>query len=398
MPSAAATSAAPSAVVTPAAASVAGRLSSVRSAAAEFASADLTKIPAEGARGAGDALMDRVLGAESIRVEGVPAVSAGAPVPFVTRLSASDADAPRAGVPAAGAQRRPRLYLFSSPLRRTAELGVVARVLHYALEIGLQFVKGALVWKATGSVAAGLGVLAIELLKTPPMITAQSLMDLELRYWWQRRQAVRAAARAEGVTRVRVLTTGDVEYDGILARRKDNAGLVFVESAVVPTGAPADLGVPLVLADPRVRRVRLTLAQGEKTHPVAWETTLGSLLVGRALPDRVAKQWRMTLAVERHGKGLLARLTSFPSDLRVEAALEDGRGGWTELGAVAVGKSALSLSGDSSGDRLRAVFGRLPRPRAIPVFDATVERGGRRIARGFWRRAWRRLTGRLVVL
>jgi hypothetical protein len=48
-------------------------------------------------------------------------------------------------------------------------------------------------------------------------------------------------------------------------------------------------------------------------------------------------------------------------------------------------------------DRVRALFGGKARPRAIPLSDTIVERGGRREVSGFWRRAWRRLTGRLIV-
>jgi hypothetical protein len=366
------------------------KLAAVGAAVAQFAQIDLKSAPAAEIRGGADALMARALGAE---VSETPALAVGS-------LSAAEIPLPpSAPEPAREAAPGPRTYLLSKPLHETVELGPVARVLHYVLETGFQFAKAALAWRATGSPAAGLGMLAVDLIKMPPMITAQSLTDLGLRYWWRKLKTLRRLADTPGVTRIRVLTTGEAEFSGILARRKENNGLVFMDARGALPETIDGFGSPIPVADLAERRVRLTMTHNGTSSIVAWTPTLAELLEGRSLPPDVAAAWRARLESDKKGRSPLQRVFDFKKEkeLRIEARLSDGAGGETPLGSIAFGRSVKRLVGLSRWDRVLAVFGRTPPVRALPISDTTVERGGSRAVDGKWRRGWLRLTGRLIV-
>jgi len=366
-------------------------LAPVGAAIAKFAALDLKSAPAAEVRGGADELWRAAIGEEAAKA---PALAAGA-------LSAAQIPLPRSTrkvfplYPASS----PRVHLLSKPLHETVELGRVARVLHYVLESAMQFVKAALAWQATGSPAAGLALLAVELVKMPPMITAQSLADLGLRYWWRKLSTLRRLADTPGVTRIRVLTTGEAQFSGILAVRKENTGLVFMDAKAELPEEIEGFGSPIAVADLADRRVRLVLAHDGVSELLFWTPTLAELLGGTPMPPHVAAAWRARLDADKKDKTPLQRLFDFKKekDLRVEAHLSDGQGGETDLGTVAFGRSVKSLVGLSRFDRVRALFGGKPSPRAIPLSDTLVERGGEKAVKGAVRRAWRRLTGALIV-
>ncbi len=363
------------------------KLEAVDAAVVRFSAIDLKSAPAADVRGGGDALMLRALGA----------VVPEAPVGVLASPSAGDAPlSPSEPGTAKAPAPDPHVHLLSNPLHATVELGLLARVLHYAVEIGLQLAKAALAWHATGSPAAALGVLAFEAIKVPPMITAQSLADLGLRWWWKRLAAVRRLADTPGVTRVRVLTTGEVEFAGILARRKENVGLVFVDAK---DSLPADIpgfGAPLGVRNLDERRVRLTLIHEGDADSNEWTPTLNELLSGAPIPPGIAEAWRARLDADKKDKTPLRRLFDFKKEkeLRIEARL----GAADEAPRTVVfGRSVKRLIGLGRWDRLKALFGAAPARRAIPISDTIVERGGVKVVNGAVRRAWRRLTGRLLV-
>ncbi|MDO8757136.1 MAG: hypothetical protein Q7J64_03915 [Elusimicrobiota bacterium] len=365
-------------------------LAPISAALTKFSALDLKSAPSAELRGSADELWRAAIGEE---VPNAPALSAGA-------LSAVEISLSRAGPPAAREPASsPRVHLLSKPLHETVELGRAARVLHYVLESAMQFVKAALAWQATGSPAAGLAVLAFEIAKMPPMITAQSLADLGLRYWWRKLSTLRRLADTPGVTRIRVLTTGEAEFSGILAVRKENTGLVFLDAAEPLPGELAGVGSPLPVADLAGRSVRMVLAHNGVSDLIFWTPTLAELLSGAPIPASVAAAWRATLDADKKGKTPLQRLLDFKKDkdLRVEAHLSDGEGGETHLGTVAFGRSVKKLVGLSRLDRVGALFGRAPSPRALPLSDTIVERNGEKAVMGAARRAWRRLTGALIV-
>ena len=367
------------------------KLTAVAAAVAQFQKIDLRSAPAAEARGGADAFMARVLGAE---VAEAPALAAGF-------LSAAEISLPLPSAPEAARPPAPgpRVHLLSKPLHETVELGPAARVLHYVLETGFQFVKASIAWHATGSISAGLAVLAFDLIKMPPMITAQSLTDLSLRYWWRKLTTLREIAKTPGVTRIRVLTTGETSFTGILARRQENTGLIFVDAERTLPAVIPGFGTPIPVADLSERHVRLVLVHDGVSELSFWLPTLGQLLTGQTLPAEIAKIWRTRLGEDKKDKTRLQRLFDFSKEkeLMIEAHLSDGNGGESPLGTIAFGRSVKRLIGTGRWDRVRALFGAAPVTRAIPLSDTVVERGGNRSVEGFARRVWRRLTGRLIV-
>lgn len=366
------------------------KLAAVNAAVAEFSKIDLKSAPAADIKGGADALMARALGAEAAEA---PALALGALSAAEISLPASAPEAARSPAPG------PRVHLLSKPLHETVELGPAARVLHYVLETVFQLVKAAIAWHATGSPAAGLGILAVDLIKMPPMITAQSLADLSLRYWWRKLSTLKRLADTPGVTRIRVLTTGEAEFSGLLARRKENTGLVFMDAdGSLPATIPG-FGAPIPVADLAGRQVRLVMIHEGIAGEIDWRPTLAELLSGQPIPADIAAAWRARLDADKKDKTPLQRVFDFKKEkeLRVEAYLSDGAGGESPLGTIAFGRSVKNLVGLGRLDRIGALFGRPPAARAIPLSDTTVERGGKTAVKGAARRAWRRLTGALIV-
>ena len=366
------------------------KLAAVSAAIARFDKIDLKSAPAAEIRGGADDLMARALGAE---IEEAPALAAGA-------LSAPEISlAPFEALPAREPVSGPGVHLLSKPLHATVELGPFARGFYYALEAAFALVKAAVTWHATGSPAAVAAMLAFDAVKAPGSLTAESLMDLNLRYWRRKLSTLKRLADAPGVARIRVLTTGQAEFSGMLARRKDNTGLVFVDSVgPLPAEIPG-FGAPIAVSDLEGRTVRLSLVRDGASSGTAWTPTLAELLSGRPVPPEVAADWRASLEAGNKGRSALGRLFDFKKDkdLRVEAYLSDGRGGESPLGAVVFGGAVKSLVGLGRWDRVGALFGRRAPSRAIPISDTLVERDGRRVVKGWARRLWRRLTGALIV-
>jgi len=372
------------------AAPVPARLAAVSAAVAQFSSIDLESAPAAEVRSGADALMARVLGEESAQS---PALTLASPAVAEIVLSPS---APRV---ARAPGSDPGVHLLSKPLHETVELGPLARFLHYALELSFQVVQAGIVWQATGSPAAGAAVLAVNLIKTAPTISAQSLADMGLRYWRRKLAVLKRLADIPGVTRIRVLTTGETKFSGLLARRQENNGLVFLDASGPLPDEISKFGSPFPIADLEGRRVRLVLKHNGAEGEIEWTPALGELLSGKTLPPDVAAAWRVQIDAGKKGETPLRRVFDFrrEKELRVEAYLSDGLGGETPLGPIAFGLSVKRLVGLGRLDRVGVLFGRAPVPRAIPLSDTLVERGGEKTVRGFFRRAWRRLTGALIV-
>lgn len=381
------------------------KLAAINAAVAQFSAIDTKSAPAAEVRGGADALWRAALGGEAADILSSADSSSAADgrEPALAAGLLSAAETPLPSPSAADRAREPasvsRVHLLSKPLYETVELGPVARALHYILESAMQITKAGIAWQATGSPAAGLAVLAFELIKMPPMITAQSLADLGLRYWRRKLSTLRRLADTPGVTRIRVLTTGEVEFSGILAWRRENTGLVFMDARGPLPGTIPDFGAPIPVADLAGRRVRLVLTHDGVTDRIDWTPTLAELLSGAPIAPGVAAAWRAGLDADKKGKTPLQRVFDFKKEkeLRVSAYLSDGARGETPLGTIAFGRSVKRLVGLGRRDRVGALFGRVPVPRAIPLSDTTVERGGARTVKGAATRAWLRLTGALIV-
>lgn len=365
---------------------VQARAAVLTGALAEFAGTDLKAASAGEAHGAGETLMLKALGGDAAAPSAVYAAPLDAPAPPLAPAE-----------PAARPAER-RTYLLSHPLRETVSLGPVALVAHIGYALGWEVLKAWLGWRATGSPMGALAVLAVELPFSPAMMTGRSLLDLGQRYWRRKLAVLREIARTPGVERVRVLTTGEARFWGPFARRKDNNGLIFVESSLGLPETVGRFGAPIDVADAASRSVRMTLVQDGETV-AEWTPALKDLLDGRPIPAAVAAAWREALKGSRPSTPVSAVVSlSKGKGLSVEASLLDGEGGERPLGAVAYGDSVRSLIGLSRLDRARAWLG-LDRPeRSIHLSDSAVERpGAARAPEAWWSRAWRRASGRLIV-
>jgi hypothetical protein len=176
-------------------------------------------------------------------------------------------------------------------------------------------------------------------------------------------------AAQPGVKGLKVLTTGHTEFSGILARRKENTGLIFVESEGGLEGEVGRFGAPLEVKNAETARVRLVMVQKDRSARVPWTPTLAELLAESRLPDDVAASWRGTLAEQKADKGWLQRLFDFSKekDLRIEATLVGADGSEQALGTLAMGRSARRLMGASTLDRALDWLGFPPGGRAIPL-------------------------------
>ncbi|MDE2489254.1 MAG: hypothetical protein KGM24_00295, partial [Elusimicrobia bacterium] len=294
-----------------------------------------------------------------------------------------------------------RAYVLSRPLRETVSLGPVALGAHAVCGAGWESLKIFLGWKA-GGWGGALGVGAVELPFAPLMATGRSLAHLGLLYWRRKLAVLRGLARTPGVETIRVLTTARVEFWGPFARRMENVGLIFVETSAEPPAELGRFGAPIPLGDVAGRRLRLTLHAESVAAAAVWTPTLAGLLAGREIPAGVAEAWRGALSAARPASplGRLLAGVSSARNLRVRAELLDADGSATPLGEVATGPAALKLIGLGPLDRLRTFLHRPLPARAVPISRSDVERPDAARPRGALarlRRAWRRLTGRLIV-
>ncbi len=383
---AAAAAAAPAATPQAHAAAMSGAL-------AEFGRVDLGAAAPADARAAGDRLISAALGEAE---------------PSVPSYSPADDEFPLPPRSLAPATARPRTYLLSRPLRETVKLGPLALAGHVALEVGWEGFKAWLAWKATHSPAAVGALLLIETPASPAMITFRSIVDLGQRYWRRKLAVLRELARVPGVERARVLTTGEVKFMGPLARSKANTGLIFLESSSELPAEVGRFGAPIPIEDVAAARVRLTLVKPDGTTAPPWTPSLSHLLEGRPIPPGAAAAWRAALSpgkapikvILAAAKSAAQSATLHADSLRVEAALLGADGSEKPLGAIVEGPAVRTLIGLGHLDRARAWLGWARAVRRLPISDTRVERPGDERPTGFLAglaRAWRRLTGRLIV-
>jgi len=385
-----ASAAAVPAAVPGAAAVVPATPETIRGAVAQFEKRDFSTLSAGEVHAAGEDLMIQALGgAASGAAPAVPGAPSVAPA-----LAAPDR----------------RLYLLSKPLRTTVQLDVVSRAAHIGGAIAWELLKAWVGWHATGHLMGGVAVMVVELPFSPAMITGRSLLDLGARYWARKLAVLRELARAPGVERVRVLTAGQVEFSGPLARRKENTGLIFVDASQAP--AAGRFGAAIPIDDASRQTVRLTLSRADASSSVVWTPTLADLLERRPLPPEIAAAWREALKAAASGSDPAHRLldaardlepthrlldSARGRDLRIDAVLVGGPSGDVALGAIVAGPAVKTFIGLGHLDRVRAFFHRALQPRALPLSDTTIARSGEHVDGSWWVRAWRRLTGKLIV-
>lgn len=366
------------------------RAAAMSGALADFSRLDLKAASAGDARDAGETLMLRALGA------GAPDLAAAPAEPVEGAASIPALAAPELS----GRRADPKVYLLSKPLHETISFGPVSIALHIAYSVMWEVIKAAIAYKATGSIAAAATVCAFEIATSPVMITARSLGDLGLRYWRRKLSVLKELALTPGVARVKVLTTGDVTFTGPLARRKDNTGLIFVEADGELPESLGRFGAPIPLGDVASSRVRLVFVQGGEPSAASWTPTLKELLDGRPIPAATAAAWRAEANGSKPSLQKMLDVSNSKGKARIEAALIGADGSERAIGAISEGPAARALIGLGLLDRARALLGRELPNRAIPISDSVVERPGDAREAGVkaaLRRAWRRLTGRLIV-
>jgi len=385
--------AAPLAAAAPAPASalppIEAHAAAMSGALSEFGKTDLKTASAAGARDAGESLMARALGGTASAPADEPveaAASAGVPALL-----------PRGGE---NSPRDPKIYLLSKPLREKVRFGPVSIGLHVAYSVLWEATKAFLAYKATHSVAATAMIEVFELAASPAMATARSLADLGFRYWRRKLGLLKELARTPGVSRVKVLTTAEVSFAGPIARSADNTGLIFVESADELPEQLGRFGAPLALGDVGSSRVRLVFIQGGETSSASWTPTLKELLEGKPIPPEIAAAWRAGAGGSKPKLAKMIDVTGAKGKARLEATLIGADGQERDIGAISEGPAARKLIGLGYLDRARAFLGRALPSRSIPISDSVIERPGDARETGFvagLRRAWRRVTGRLIV-
>lgn len=311
------------------------------------------------------------------------------------------------------AARGRSVYVMSKPLNVTVELGPVARVLHWVGEAGWHMGSAALLYHATGNPHAAATMAAVGILKMPPVVTAQSAMDLSARYWWYKFKSLKELAFIPDVRKIKVLTGGETDIKAFVAFRRTNRGIVFLEtSKPLPEGLETAQGKPILIDDIENRSVKVEMSLGEKKSPVVWEPTLKDLLEKKPMPKDVARAWREEVKEAKKEKSWFGRFFdySFEKSLKIDVALVAPNGSALELGTLAQGASAKRMLGITRVDQARRALHKWlfkvvkeRKERAIPLDDVTVERRAAD-SRSAWEkikqlpvRVWRRLSGRLIV-
>lgn len=373
----------------PALAPAASPAASISAALTEFSKVDLKAVPAAAASDAGETLMARALGAAP------SAAAASVPVAEPPSSAGLPVLAPSSPAPSPSG---PRTYLLSKPMRETVRLGPLALVFHALYGLAWEVAKAALAWHATGHIGAALAVFAVESPTSPLMMSARSLGHLGFKYWRRKLTALKDLAKSPEIRRVRVLTAGEISFKGPLAKSKDNTGFLFVDADAPPVVDEERFGTAIPLGDLSNERVRLTYGDDSFTATTVWTPTLQDLLDGQPIPAEIAKAWREARPTGAFRHPSLPSVKSFTtaSKIRVEASLIQPDGSLRPIGTLVEGPPARALVGMGMRDRARAWLGFSRAPRAIPLSDSRIARPDD-APLPFWTRAWRRMTGRLIV-
>ena len=355
--------------------------------------------PLENVDAVGQLIVDKMQETRSVSPESPRPQSADFPV-----LSNPPIPLGRSNHPIAG-PKKPGIYLLSEPLEVTVKLGIVAKVLHYAIETAIQFLNAGILYWGTGNLYAACSFLAFELFKMPPTIIAQSLADLQLRYWWHKLEQLRQIAKTPGVHGIKILTTGETQFQGLVASQQQNRGLVILASAEVLAKEIPPLGTPIVIDNLESTKLKLALMLEQKVSQTLWQPSFKDLLEGQPIPAAIADAWRKDVAGFHKGKSWLVRLFNYSAaqKMKITASLISDQGAQTMLGTLMQGKSIDKLLGIGSLDKIlsglkRVIPGasRNKQEKNIPLSDTMVMRKGQEGS--FLGSLWKRISGRLILI
>ncbi len=283
------------------------------------------------------------------------------------------------------------VYLLDKPIDTTVKLGPVAKSLHYGVEIGFQFVQAGVWYYATGEPISTLLFLTWELAKTPPMLTAQSLADLEARYRWLQRKGLQSLAKIPAVSRITILTSSDVEFKKFLAHTQNSRGLVFIETSqpLPPEVRDNTYGNLIPILDLENTRLRIRLTVGETANSVEWNPSLKDILDKTPIPKEIADAWRKEVSPPKERVSLLTKVRKGlkPAPvipLQLEASLVGPTGEQQYLGVIAQSNSVKKILGETKSqkalEKVRSLLTKKePKERPLSLIQATVyEKGGLR--------------------
>lgn len=256
----------------------------------------------------------------------------------------------------------PYLYMLQKPLEITTELGPITRAAHVVAETGLQFVKAGLLFHATGDPTSALALLGVETIKVPPMITAQSMMDLQLRDWLKRKSKMKELADIPNLQRISIVTASEFQIDGVVAKKQNSTGLVFIETSQ-PLNADFKMkdgwGTPVPIHDPENTKLKFVLnVKGEK-NAAEWTPNLKQVFAGDKLPKNVLHNWNHQVEMSEAEKTWIAKhfTATKASDLYIDVSLQRPNHEEISLGKMAQGKSAEKILGRSLMQKIWKTMG-----------------------------------------
>jgi len=292
-------------------------------------------------------------------------------------------------------------YLLSEPLKTDVKLGPLARNLHYSLETGWQFVKAGLAIYASGQVWVGVVLFVEESLKLPPTITAQSLVDLEIRAHWKNFLQLKELSKIPNATKLMLLSTAENSFDrfGIVIESQARNSLVFVEThSPLPSDWQSKWGHPIQIVDLDQTMIRLKFFMGDKQVDGNLSLSLRDFFSETPIPRETAQLWRSEFQKEKRelmqkigsgkanavdrSRALLREYfrRSILSSLKIEAELIDPEGQVKPIGVLAERKAAARLIGMSLRQRIsrsvRQIFNLAILGEArLPYRERLVEKG-----------------------
>lgn len=269
------------------------------------------------------------------------------------------------------------LYMLPQPVQTSVELGPVAEGFHYASQIAWQGIKAGITYYLTGRPSAGIGILAFDLIKMAPDVSAQSLADLSVRYWWKNRAVLKQLARIPGAEKVYLIRGSTTEFRGLVAKRQFSRALVLIETTTRLPDEMTKWGRPIEIRNPETMRLNLRLLIGGEPARTIWTTTVKEVLEQRPLPKEIAGRWRADAheaASESHWWERFMHRT--PADsMKIEASIVGDDGAEHPIGAIYEGISVKRFLGMTLFRRL------IPWEQALPVGERKCSRYITAIAR-----------------
>lgn len=275
------------------------------------------------------------------------------------------------------------LYLLSKPIVIETQLGPLARTIHYVTPNLSSLVKSSLLYSTTGEPLSALLLFAFESSQALVITRLQSTADLKFRAWYARRNSIRKIKRLPGVERALVLTSAELSYSGLVARKSLAQSFVFVESTApldLPPELSAELGAPIEIHDLEATMVRMRLTAGETEAPGVWQTSLAEIFTHAPMPNAISSDWTKAIAQLDAKQKLFNRYVTKEHEQRIniQAKLVFPDGSERDFGTVMQASAVRKLLGQTLFTRIRnawrAFWGSPALPKGnIPIVKLACE-------------------------